>query len=135
MERVLSSRRMASSRRHPPAPKGELIRALRIDRGLTQEYVAERAGISLWQLSRIESGKASPNRDTIERIAPILGVTAAYLDVRALSDAVTDRATDPNARSVLERMLAMHDRIASMSESERKRLLRLLGRIERGNKR
>jgi transcriptional regulator with XRE-family HTH domain len=87
---------MASSRQQPAGRlKGELIRTLREQRQLTQEYVAERAGISVWQLSRIECGKSDPTRDTIEKLAPILGVSAAYLDVRALSDAVAEQATAP----------------------------------------
>jgi transcriptional regulator with XRE-family HTH domain len=132
---MLSCEPMASSRRRiapRTSPKGELIRALRIERNLTQAYVARKAGISLWQLSRIECGNAEPTRDTLERLAPILGVTAAYLDVRALSEAIAEQATDPVARTVIERLLAMHDRIATMSDRELKRLLRVLDRIERG---
>jgi transcriptional regulator with XRE-family HTH domain len=125
---------MASSRRRRIPSKGELIRLLREQRGLTQDYVAEKAGVSVWQLSRIECGKSEPTRDTVEKLAPILGVTAAYLDVRALSEAVAEQATDPAARAVLERILAMHDRIAAMSEKERERLFRLLGQLERGSR-
>lgn len=134
MDHVLSSEIMASSQRIAAAPgsTGELIRVLRVARELTQEYVAERAGISVWQLSRIECGKSEPNRETLERLAPILGVTTAYLDVRALTAAVAERATDPVARSVVERVLALHDRIASMPDRQLKRLLRLLDKIERG---
>jgi transcriptional regulator with XRE-family HTH domain len=126
---VLSSEHMAgSSRRGARGAKGDLIRRLRIKRQLRQEMVAERAGISPTHLSRIETGKVEPTRDTIEKIAPVLGVTAAYLDVDALSEAVAETATNPDARSFVERVLKLHDQIALMSPEEREQLFRLVER-------
>jgi transcriptional regulator with XRE-family HTH domain len=135
MSDVLSSRRMPSSSRHlsSASTKGELIRTLRNRCGMTQEHLAAKAGISEWQLSRIECGKAEPSRDTLERVAPWLGVTVAYFDAQALGEAVAQRATDPTARTVVERVLALHDRIATMSETELGTLFELLEDIERGN--
>ena len=137
MSDVLSSPRMPSSSQElPSAPsKGELIRTLRNRRGMTQEQLAEKSGISEWQLSRIECGKAEPSRDTLERVAPWLGVTVAYFDAQALGEAVAERATDATARTVVERVLALHDRIATMSESELRLLLQLLDDIGRGDER
>jgi transcriptional regulator with XRE-family HTH domain len=88
--------------------------------------VAAKCGISNAQLSRIETGRSTPNRGTLEKIAPVLGVSAAYLDAEALSDAVAERATDPEARAVFERLLALHDRIALMSRDQREELLNVL---------
>lgn len=131
MLRVLSSRTIMAS---PRGTRGELIRALRIKQQLLQEDVAERAGISVTHLSRIENGRSEPTRETIERLAPVLGVTAAYLDVDLLADAILRRATDPDARSFVERVLALHDRIAVMSSRERERLYRVLEAATRGKR-
>jgi transcriptional regulator with XRE-family HTH domain len=51
------------------------IRELRAERGLTQEQVCERAGISVDAVSRIEGGTRVPTLDTIERLARALAVT------------------------------------------------------------
>jgi transcriptional regulator with XRE-family HTH domain len=55
------------------------IRELRRERGLTQEELCERAGISVDAISRIESGNRTPSLVTIERIADALGVSPAAL--------------------------------------------------------
>lgn len=127
MSWVLSSRSvMASSQKPIRRAKGELIRILRIQRMLRQEEVAARAGISVEHLSRIENGHVQPTRRTLAKLAPVLGVSPAYLDVRALNDAIAEQATDPEARRFVERVLALHDRIALMSPAQRDRLFRLL---------
>ena len=127
MRTVISSAAMgASSRPSSRSPIGALIRELRLRSDLRQEQVAERAGISVTQLSRIETGKHEPGRKTLERLAPILGVTPAYLDAQALSAAVVERATDPETRAFVERVLALHDRIAVMTPDERDELLRFI---------
>ena len=58
---------------------GNRIRLLRGDRGLTQEQLAERAGISVDFLSLIERGKNSPSFDNLDDIAGALGVSVAEL--------------------------------------------------------
>jgi transcriptional regulator with XRE-family HTH domain len=128
MGSVISSEGMGrdSSRPSSPSPKGALIRELRLRRNLRQDDVAARAGISPTQLSRIETGKHQPGRKTLERLAPILGVSAAYLDAEALSDAVIERATDPEARAFVERVLSLHDRIAFMTPDEREELFKVV---------
>jgi len=48
---------------------GERIQALRADRKLTQEAVADRIGISQKYLSELERGQKSPSWDTLVAIA------------------------------------------------------------------
>jgi transcriptional regulator with XRE-family HTH domain len=50
------------------------IRELRAERGLTQEQLCERAGISIDAVSRIEGGTRVPTLDTIERLARAFSV-------------------------------------------------------------
>ena len=59
------------------------IRELRVERGLTQEQVCERAGISVDAVSRIEGGARVPTLETIERLAKAFAVTPATFMERA----------------------------------------------------
>lgn len=54
---------------------GQRIRAARLRLGLTQERLAEAAGISVPHLSNIENGKKRLGLETLLRIALALGVT------------------------------------------------------------
>jgi transcriptional regulator with XRE-family HTH domain len=57
------------------------IRELRLARGLKQEELCERAGISADAITRIEGGSRVPTLDTLERLAAALGVLpAAFFD-------------------------------------------------------
>lgn len=58
---------------------GNRIRLLRGECGLTQEQLAERAGISVDFLSLIERGKNSPSFDNLDDLADALDVTVAQL--------------------------------------------------------
>jgi len=55
------------------------VRSLRAERGLTQEQLAERAGISVDFLSLVERGKSSPSFENLEEIADALEVSVAEL--------------------------------------------------------
>jgi len=69
------------------APKGpqleEIVRTrvreLRAERGLTQEQLCERAGVSIDAVSRIEGGSRVPTLDTMERLARALAVSPVAL--------------------------------------------------------
>jgi transcriptional regulator with XRE-family HTH domain len=57
------------------------LRALRINRGLSQEQLAERAGVARYTLTRLETGKAKRvHPSTRLKIAAALGVTIADVD-------------------------------------------------------
>lgn len=53
---------------------GENIRRLRIERGLSQQQLADRTGKTRSAISQYESGKIVPRMGVIESIANILGV-------------------------------------------------------------
>ena len=53
-------------------PAYQLAR-LRILRGLTQQELAERAGMTQSVVARVESGRANPSLTTLERLAEALG--------------------------------------------------------------
>lgn len=53
---------------------GTTIKRLRKDRNLTQDELAEKAGITKSAISRYESGKRQPTIDTLGRLANAFGV-------------------------------------------------------------
>jgi len=58
---------------------GETVRARRKDAGLSQEKLAERAGLSTVFISRVERGKESPSVDNLVKISRALGVRVREL--------------------------------------------------------
>ncbi|MFJ8146538.1 helix-turn-helix domain-containing protein [Streptomyces sp. NPDC096048] len=58
---------------------GDRIRATRRDQKLTQEMLAELAGLDRQAINRIEQAHASPLLDNLFRIADALGVPLADL--------------------------------------------------------
>ncbi|EST12072.1 helix-turn-helix domain-containing protein [Sporolactobacillus laevolacticus] len=58
---------------------GDRLKELRELRGLTQKEVASRFGITNFQLSRYETGKANPDPDLIAKFAEYYEVTSDYL--------------------------------------------------------
>ncbi len=64
----------------PPDPAlSAALRRLREDRGMAQEALAFRSGISTGAIARIELGQASPSWVTVRAIAAALDVSLAEL--------------------------------------------------------
>jgi len=55
------------------------LKALRERRGLSQEQLAEKAGLSRPHLARLETAKQDPTLSTIEKLAKALKVKPAEL--------------------------------------------------------
>ncbi len=73
-------RKSAAANRPPPRPAvlrplGAQLRRLRLDRQLTQETLAELAGLNYKYIGRIELGKADPGADVLVRLARALGIS------------------------------------------------------------
>jgi transcriptional regulator with XRE-family HTH domain len=71
------------------------LRGLRLERGLTLDGLAERAGVSRSMISLIERGESSPTAAVLDRLAAGLGVTLASLfadEARADASPVARRA-------------------------------------------
>ena len=58
---------------------GDKLRRLRDARALTQEELAEKAGITVAALSRIERNNAEPRPTTRRKLARVLGVDPSEL--------------------------------------------------------
>jgi transcriptional regulator with XRE-family HTH domain len=55
------------------------IQELRQRRGLTQEQLADKAGISRGYLARLETSRHDPSLSTLEKLAKALGVKVGRL--------------------------------------------------------
>lgn len=62
-----------------PAEIGTRLRTQRAALRLTQAQVAERSGIAALTVHRIETGKGTPHRSTLEVIARALGCPVDFL--------------------------------------------------------
>jgi transcriptional regulator with XRE-family HTH domain len=58
---------------------GKLLRERRDGAGLSQQTLAERAGLSYGSLSRMETGKQAPSLETVERLARALEISTHEL--------------------------------------------------------
>ncbi|MFV0305597.1 MAG: helix-turn-helix domain-containing protein [Moheibacter sp.] len=58
---------------------GEFLRKLRNERGMSQEKLANNAGVSISQITRIENATINPTLCTIKALAKGLGVKTAVL--------------------------------------------------------
>ena len=59
--------------------RADRIKEKRLERGLTQDELANRLGISKQQVYRLEAGKHSPTADVLSRLAKELEVSMDYL--------------------------------------------------------
>ena len=70
---------MPEKSRQPDLQIGPTIRQLRIDRQLTLDQLAARAGISASHLSRLERGQAEPSFTVAASLAREIGVSLSDL--------------------------------------------------------
>jgi transcriptional regulator with XRE-family HTH domain len=111
------------------------LAALRKERGLTQQALADRVECHVQQLKRYEAGSSQPTLDVIRNLATALSVTSDRLlfgkdergpddDLRLQFEAVSrfDPEEKQVVRSVLEGMILKHEarRWQNVSNGERK---------------
>jgi transcriptional regulator with XRE-family HTH domain len=58
---------------------GKRVRALRLDRGWTQEELAHRSGLNRSYMSDVERGRSNVSLSTLQKIARPLGISLAEL--------------------------------------------------------
>lgn len=92
----------------------ERIAALRKDKSLTQQALADRVGVHLTQIQRYESGAVQPTLDVIRRLAIALSVSADLL------------VFDKDERGPDEDLRLQFEAISRMSKDEKKIIKALL---------
>jgi transcriptional regulator with XRE-family HTH domain len=106
----------------PFAAFGARLRALRVERGLSQQSLADAAGVAYRSVQYLEAGSRVPQHDTLVALADALGVP--YVELRLVlgrpsaAEALTDAELD-----VLAERLAV--RLAPALAAEVQRLLNL----------
>lgn len=63
----------------PQPALGKAIRQLREERGMTQEALAQEAGVTVGHMSMIERGHSNPTWATVKSISRALGVSMIEL--------------------------------------------------------
>ena len=58
---------------------GKRVRNLRLDRGWSQEELADRSGVNRSYMSRVELGKSDVSLSVLHKIARTLGISLAEL--------------------------------------------------------
>lgn len=58
---------------------GERIKELRLQRGLTQQTLADKVNMTYVQIGRYERGGTMPGGDALNKLADVLGTTTDYL--------------------------------------------------------
>ncbi len=96
---------------------GRRLAALRKERGLTQEMLSDRSGVSANYLARTEGGYLRPNLARIEGIAEALEVTVASL---------FSSRTEPLQSPVLPALL---EELALLSRDDQRLVLQLVRRL------
>ena len=96
---------------------GERLKALREDRGLTQEQLAQKSGMDVYVIKWVESGILDPGMGRTARLADALGVNPTYLagftppaaaaQERAAASPANARSLHQKAMDVLEKQLAL----------------------------
>ena len=61
---------------------GQRVKALRTMAGLTQQELADRAGLQRTHIGRIEDGAFGSQVETIQQVAEALGMTVDIIDER-----------------------------------------------------
>jgi transcriptional regulator with XRE-family HTH domain len=117
---------------HTPSgrPFGRHVRSLRRARGMTQEVLAERCGLSADTIRRLEHGSFSPSLDTLRKLVAGLDISLTTLfegyemcernPARELIDLIAGRA--PWLLALATRMLrTLFDGLAGMEAPDDKR--------------
>jgi transcriptional regulator with XRE-family HTH domain len=89
-----------------------LIRAARLERGVSQDELARRARTSQSAVARIERGTTSPTLDTLERLAKALGIELR-MEARA-----TESGVDPTLVAACLRLTPV-ERLRRMAQATR----------------
>jgi transcriptional regulator with XRE-family HTH domain len=85
------------------------LRALRLERGMTQAELAERAGVTPTYLSRLEGAGAAPGIDLVARLAAAMGVATTELLPASAAEADIDVFRE-QARRLFDALLTTADK-------------------------
>ena len=108
----------------PLLPIGHKVQALLEQLEQTPAWLAEKVGVSRSTITRILKGERSPTPETLQEIAPVLGLTVAQLAsgtdaaerVKEAKDLVARKDYEDAVRKVIEYEARAHDLTARVRE-------------------
>ena len=111
-----------------PASFADLLRRLRLTAGLTQEALAERAGLSVNGIQKLESGGTHPYRETARRLVQALQLTPEDRAAFQFAAQTPPRIRVSDARSVTDDVQRLPAALTSFIGRQREvdELVRLL---------
>ena len=112
---------------------GELLRELRIKKGLTQDEVADSIGISLTSYARYELGLRQPKTEIAIRICNFFGITAEELLKGELAQETAPNDEIMEMRQNLREEIRLLYEIASKSTPEHIRAATAMLQALKGN--
>jgi transcriptional regulator with XRE-family HTH domain len=98
------------------------VRALRKQKGWSQDTLSERVGAHITYISRIETDSATPSFEIIQKIAAVFGVSVDTLSGSAVPNIAVTRSEDDKERAPLIEILRRLD-ITSKSFKDAKMVL------------
>lgn len=110
---------------------GRYMQTERENRGISQKFLAEKIGISVTQLSRIENGKSGTERDTVIVWAKALGVDENEALRRFKPENIPPYADE--TYDILEGVTVSFDH-KKMSRAEREQILEVMRTVAAGVK-
>jgi transcriptional regulator with XRE-family HTH domain len=111
-----------SSSSPPFAAFGDRLRALRAERGLSQQGLADAAGVAYRSIQYLEAGTRAPQHETLDALADALGVPYAELRLVLARPSAAEALTDSELDVLAERLAS---RLAPALAAELQRLLNL----------
>lgn len=111
-------------RTYQPTPTAQRLRALRLQEGLTQARLGERAGTSQAIVSDIERGKLRPNPELLAAFATALGVSADQL-------LGLEQPDQPRIDPDQQRLWKKFRKLQQLPDKDQRAVLRLLNSLTR----
>ena len=101
---------------------GQAIKKLRIERGMTQESLADSVGMSTNAISSWEIGKTIPPKTTIEKLCRAFGIPVSYMLMAAIEENMPvpepDSIEDYSGQFKLRLPRSLHRQLALQSKRE-----------------
>lgn len=96
---------------------GEIIKRMRIEKGLTQKQLGHLCGMADSAIRRYENGRANPKNETLQKIASGLGVPLIDLMYGPGAGEKLYNSMDPDIRKEVEKQEILHYSIMKALES------------------
>ena len=103
---------------------GQRVRNYRIDKGLSQEKLAELSGCHPTYIGQVERGEKNATLESIEKIASAMNVSAMNVSLAQLFEKIGESSTDSYP-------MKCYELVAAKSKSEQEHLYKMLVEMDK----